>query len=170
MKLLERNYKKYNFEDDYEVYLYGQKVFLFNLFTNVFIVFVGILLNELLATFVWMLSFTLLRINLGGYHCQSPIKCFLTTNTVYISSMMFYRYGSQYFFILCIILLFLFMAMFRYMHYIGNQAKIIMIVELICLCIESIQVVIALTLIENIVSYLIKPKIINDCMNSGNIK
>lgn len=163
MKLLERNYKKYNFEDDYEVYLYGQKVFLFNLFANVFIVFVGILLNELLATFVWMLSFTLLRINLGGYHCQSPIKCFLTTNTVYISSMMIYKYGGQYFLFLCTILLFLFIMFFKYMHYIDKKAKIIMIVELFCLCIDSIQVIVVLTLIENIVSYLIEPKIINGC-------
>lgn len=61
MKLLEKNYKKYNFEDDYEVYLYGQKVFLFNLLTNVFLVFIGILMNELLATLVWIISFSSLR-------------------------------------------------------------------------------------------------------------
>lgn len=162
MKLLEKNYKKYNFEDDYEVYLYGQQVFLFNLFTNVFILCVGIALNELFMTIIWMISFSLLRINLGGYHCQSPIKCFFTTNTVYLLSIMIYKYGSQYFLYLLIIVLLLFVLLRRYMHYIDKKAKIVMVVELVCLCIESIQVVVVLTLIENLVSYLIKPKIIEN--------
>ena len=48
------------------------------------------------------------------------------------------------------------------MHYIDKKAKIIMVVELACLCIESMQVVVVLTLIENLVSYLIKPKIIEN--------
>lgn len=155
MKLLERNYKKYNFEEDYEVYLYGQKVFLFNLLTNLFIVFVGVLLNELMATLVWIISFSSLRVNLGGYHCQSPMKCVFTTSTVYLSSIMINKYCSQYFLVLLVVLIVLFIIYFRYSHHLNNTAKVIMVVEMLCLCIGPIRVIVVLTLIENIFSFLI---------------
>lgn len=58
------------------------KFLIFNSIVNIFMFILGLCLHEGLMTLVWMLSFSGLRVNLGGYHCNSPIKCFITSNSV----------------------------------------------------------------------------------------
>ena len=78
--MLEKIYDKYNFDQDYEVYKYGQQVLIFNSIVNIFIFILGLCLHEGLMTLVWMLAFSGLRVNLGGYHCDSPVKCIFQFN------------------------------------------------------------------------------------------
>ena len=114
--MLEKIYDKYDFDQDYEVYKYGQQVLIFNSIVNIFMFILGLCLHEGLMTLVWMLSFSGLRVNLGGYHCNSPIK------------------------------------------YLNKKAKLTMCIEVICLLIPKINMIIVLTLIENIISYLMTAK------------
>ena len=95
--MLEKIYDKYDFDQDYEVYKYGQQVLIFNSIVNIFIFILGLCLHEGLMTLVWMLAFSGLRVNLGGYHCDSPVKCFITSNSVYLISILAYQYLSNYF-------------------------------------------------------------------------
>ena len=100
--MLEKIYDKYDFDQDYEVYKYGQQVLIFNSIVNIFMFILGLCLHEGLMTLVWMLSFSGLRVNLGGYHCDSPVKCFVSSNLIFFLSMLSYKYLSSYFLLLFI--------------------------------------------------------------------
>ena len=75
--MLEKIYDKYDFDQDYEVYKNGQQVLIFNSIVNIFMFILGLCLHEGLMTLVWMLSFSGLRVNLGGYHCNSQLNVLL---------------------------------------------------------------------------------------------
>ena len=114
--MLEKIYDKYDFDQDYEVYKYGQQVLIFNSIVNIFMFILGLCLHEGLMTLVWMLSFSGLRVNLGGYHCNSPIKCFITSNSVYLISILAYQYLSNYFLVFLFILFVLLLVMSKYLN------------------------------------------------------
>ena len=149
---------KYNFDEDYEVYKYGQQVLIFNSIVNIFMFILGLCLHEGLMTLVWMLAFSGLRVNLGGYHCDSPVKCFFTSNIVYLISILTYQYLSNYFLVFLFILFVLLLVMSKYFKYLNKKAKLTMCIEVICLLIPKINMIIVLTLIENIISYLMTAK------------
>ena len=52
--MLEKIYDKYDFDQDYEVYKYGQQVLIFNSIVNIFMFILGLCLHEGLMTLVWM--------------------------------------------------------------------------------------------------------------------
>ena len=112
--MLEKIYDKYDFDQDYEVYKYGQQVLIFNSIVNIFMFILGLCLHEGLMTLVWMLAFSGLRVNLGGYHCDSPVKCFVSSNLIFFLSMLSYKYLSSYFLLLFIPLGILFMLFLLY--------------------------------------------------------
>ena len=97
--MLEKIYDKYDFDQDYEVYKYGQQVLIFNSIVNIFMFILGLCLHEGLMTLVWMLAFSGLRVNLGGYHCDSPVKCFVSSNLIFFLSMLSYKYLSSYYYL-----------------------------------------------------------------------
>ena len=89
--MLEKIYDKYDFDQDYEVYKYGQQVLIFNSIVNIFMFILGLCLHEGLMTLVWMLAFSGLRVNLGGYHCDSPVKCFVSSKPkIELTSLLVY--------------------------------------------------------------------------------
>ena len=139
--MLEKIYDKYDFDQDYEVYKYGQQVLIFNSIVNIFIFILGLCLHEGLMTLVWMLAFSGLRVNLGGYHCDSPVKCFVSSNLI-----LFIPLGI------------LFMLFFKYIPFINKKAKITICIELICLLIPKINMIVILALCENIILYLMTAK------------
>ena len=141
--MLEKIYDKYDFDQDYEVYKYGQQVLIFNSIVNIFMFILGLCLHEGLMTLVWMLAFSGLRVNLGGYHCDSPVKCFVSSNLI---------------FFLFIPLGILFMLFFKYIPFINKKAKITICTELICLFIPKINMIVILALCENIILYLMTAK------------
>ena len=121
--MLEKIYDKYDFDQDYEVYKYGQQVLIFNSIVNIFMFILGLCLHEGLMTLVWMLAFSGLRVNLGGYHCNSPVKCFVSSNLIFFLSMLSYKYLSSYFLLLFIPLGILFMLFFKYIPFINKKSK-----------------------------------------------
>lgn len=107
-----------------------QQVLIFNSIVNIFIFILGLCLHEGLMTLVWMLAFSGLRVNLGGYHCDSPVKCFVSSNLIFFLSMLSYKYLSSYFLLLFIPLGILFMLFFKYIPFINKKAKITICIEL----------------------------------------
>ena len=156
--MLEKIYDKYDFDQDYEVYKYGQQVLIFNSIVNIFIFILGLCLHEGLMTLVWMLAFSGLRVNLGGYHCDSPVKCFFTSNIVYLISILTYQYLSNYFLVFLFILFILLLVIFKYIPFINKKAKITICIELVCLLIPKINMIVILALCENIILYLMTAK------------
>ena len=45
--MLEKIYDKYDFDQDYEVYKYGQQVLIFNSIVNIFMFILGLCLHEI---------------------------------------------------------------------------------------------------------------------------
>ena len=156
--MLEKIYDKYDFDQDYEVYKYGQQVLIFNSIVNIFMFILGLCLHEGFMTLVWMLAFSGLRVNLCGYHCDSPVKCFVSSNLIFFLSMLSYKYLSSYFLLLFIPLGILFMLFFKYIPFINKKAKIAICIELICLLIPKINMIVILALCENIILYLMTAK------------
>lgn len=105
-----------------------------------------------------MLAFSGLRVNLGGYHCDSPVKCFVSSNLIFFLSMLSYKYLSSYFLLLFIPLGILFMLFFKHIPFINKKAKITICIELICLFIPKINMIVILALCENIILYLMTAK------------
>lgn len=156
--MLEKIYDKYNFDQDYEVYKYGQQVLIFNSIVNIFYVYSRIMFTWRIYDTSLDVSISGLRVNLGGYHCDSPVKCFITSNSVYLISILAYQYLSNYFLVFLFILFVLLLVMSKYFKYLNKKAKLTMCIEVICLLIPKINMIIVLTLIENIISYLMTAK------------
>ena len=91
-------------------------------------------------------------------HCDSPVKCFVSSNLIFFLSMLSYKYLSSYFLLLFIPLGILFMLFFKYIPFINKKAKITICTELICLFIPKINMIVILALCENIILYLMTAK------------
>lgn len=63
--------------DDYEICIYGLEMFLSNLIELAGIIIIGYFLNCLLETVVFIISFSTLRVNAGGYHAKTCLNCFI---------------------------------------------------------------------------------------------
>lgn len=70
-----------------EIYQYGLEVLISNIISSVSIITVGILIFDILSTAVFLLIFILLRSYCGGYHADTYLKCFITTNITYLVTM-----------------------------------------------------------------------------------
>jgi accessory gene regulator B len=70
-----------------EVLTYGAECFLNQLIANALLVIVGLLTNHVWEVLIWSLSFTLLRVNLGGLHAPSHVWCIVTGTLVGASSI-----------------------------------------------------------------------------------
>ena len=70
-----------------EIYQYGLEVLISNIISSISIITVGILIFDILSTAVFLLIFILLRSYCGGYHADTYLKCFITTNITYLVIM-----------------------------------------------------------------------------------
>ncbi len=59
------------------IYAYGIECFLNELISNILLLLCGVIINKTLPLFIWCISFTFIRINLGGFHASSHLKCIL---------------------------------------------------------------------------------------------
>lgn len=68
--------KKIIKEDDKEVYTYGFEIIISSLLILAGMIIIGIIFKCLLKVIVFILFFCSLRIQAGGYHAKSHLKCF----------------------------------------------------------------------------------------------
>lgn len=80
-----------NSEYDLEVLIYGMKLLLFNGVTILMIFIISYILDNLTYGSLFLISFAIIRIAIGGYHCKTPIKCLISTSALYIMSIILYR-------------------------------------------------------------------------------
>lgn len=70
--------KSYIKENEKNFYLYGLKVLILNL-TSIFISWIiAILFKNTFFGLLFLLCFTIIRVNLGGYHCKTSSKCMIS--------------------------------------------------------------------------------------------
>lgn len=70
--------------DESEIYVYGFQVILSSLIVTVSLILIGILLDEMNLTLVFMSMFALLRSYSGGFHCNKFKNCLLTSTSLLI--------------------------------------------------------------------------------------
>lgn len=69
--------KKVIKEEDQEIYTYGFEIVISSLLILIGMIGLGILLHQLLKVIVFILFFCSLRIQAGGYHAKTHLKCFI---------------------------------------------------------------------------------------------
>ncbi len=74
--------------DDYEIYLYGLQSIISTLIDITVILIIATFLGQVSTAIVFLIFFCSLRLNAGGYHASSYLKCFIL-----ISSMTFIAIG-----------------------------------------------------------------------------
>lgn len=81
-----RKLLKYNVinKEQLEIYLYGFELIFSFLISTITIFTIGILLNQVIPTIVFLLFFILIRRYTGGYHANTYLKCQIYTISSYI--------------------------------------------------------------------------------------
>ena len=69
--------KKSGIETDYELFSYGYKVMVGYILILITISMIGIILNCLMNIYIFVILFSILRKQLGGFHFDSSILCFI---------------------------------------------------------------------------------------------
>lgn len=92
--------KSYIKENEKSFYLYGLKVLILN-FTSTFISWIiAILFNNTYFGLLFLLFFTILRVNIGGYHCRTSSKCMLSFLIINIIVNFIYMHINEHIIVL----------------------------------------------------------------------
>lgn len=68
------------------IYAYGMECFLNEIISDFLLLFLGILFNRIFYIIVWCISFTIIRIFLGGFHASTHARCILIGTIIGICS------------------------------------------------------------------------------------
>lgn len=90
---------------DYDIYQYGLKSIILNLSTILSVIIVSSCFNCILFSLFFLISFIPIRINLGGYHCKTPIRCLLSFNIIYFIHYFLLFHIQNYSFIFVVIII-----------------------------------------------------------------
>ena len=72
-------------EEKADVYEYGLDIIISSVSLTSLLLIMGVFLNKLLHTIVFILVFTLLRTQSGGYHATTRLGCAATTIFLYLT-------------------------------------------------------------------------------------
>lgn len=87
--------KGYIKEKEKNIYLYGLHVLILNL-TSIFISWmIAVIFKNTFFGLLFLLCFTILRVNLGGYHCKTSLKCMLSFSIINIIINLIYLYTNK---------------------------------------------------------------------------
>ena len=75
-------------ENDEAVLSYGAECFINLVISDGILLIIGLLANHLIELLVWSVSYSLLRINLGGLHAPTHFWCIVIGNAIGASSML----------------------------------------------------------------------------------
>lgn len=75
---------EYISNSDYEIYQYGLISILLNFLTILSIITISSIFKNFLFSVFFLISFIPIRINLGGYHCKTPISCLISFNIIFL--------------------------------------------------------------------------------------
>lgn len=71
-----------------EIYIYGFEITLSTLIAILSIICISLLFNNILFFVSFLLFFYSIRLFCGGYHASSYFRCFLLTNTIFMSTIL----------------------------------------------------------------------------------
>lgn len=110
-KALELYSDKYN----WEILKYGFQVLLFNAISIFVIFLIALINNDITYGVLFMLSFSTIRITMGGYHCKTLAKCLLSM-CILFCFILFLSQLSWFTYILKLISLYLIYVLYKCKH------------------------------------------------------
>ena len=116
-------------QETYDVIYYGLFVVVTNLFSILSVLLLGLLLNELNKTALFLLFFGPLRLYLGGYHASSPMKCYILFNAISVAFIMMFKFDINFLLLQFITFILLFTVLVQLIS--AKQNKNIVVVVLI---------------------------------------
>lgn len=84
-------------ESESELYRYGLELLISNVTALIIIVFVGIVLNVLYETILFLVLFYVLRKFGGGYHAKTMLRCMILTIIVHLSFILLLKVSMSIF-------------------------------------------------------------------------
>lgn len=78
--------------EDSDIYIYGFQVMISSLMVTISLLTLGILLNKLLITLVFMFVFVSLRVNTGGYHANRFRECLTFSLIIYLMEILLVKF------------------------------------------------------------------------------
>ncbi|MGB7603953.1 MAG: accessory gene regulator B family protein [Lutisporaceae bacterium] len=145
--------------DDWEVYMYGLQMMISGIVKLIGFMIIAWVLGWIVEAIVFITTFSLLRVNAGGYHADTYLKCFLVTSIatfLSIGIVKYYFVSGSIIYIAIISLLAGALVLFYApvdtpnKRMVGNEKKIFRRRSIVVLTLEISVIVIA---------YFISPKI-----------
>lgn len=124
-------------QEDVEIYRYSLFVISFNFICIFALILWGYLFDLLNFTLLFILYYLPVRMYIGGFHCKTPLNCFLLFNLSYIVILISYFFFNSYFnqkyvLIISLILFFIYFLL-NSQHEKNKFLFIIIMIELIFL-------------------------------------
>ncbi|ONI43435.1 hypothetical protein AN641_10175 [Candidatus Epulonipiscioides gigas] len=92
--------------EDKEIVIYGLSTAIELTFNIITMLVLGALFDLLLETVIFLVSFSLIRIYAGGYHCQKSINCYFFSTALFLLILTILKFTSvNYIFIISIVLI-----------------------------------------------------------------
>lgn len=85
-----------NNEENIDIYVYGLELFISSMFCTLLLLLTGVMTNSLIESFIFILSFSVLRIFTGGFHSNSYLICTSITVSMYLLIVLIYRILFKY--------------------------------------------------------------------------
>lgn len=79
-------------EEQKEIYSYGLECLANELLADILLFLSALFLHKIPEMFIWCISFTILRVNLGGLHASSHGRCIFYSTVIGILSVQIYPY------------------------------------------------------------------------------
>lgn len=148
--------------EEADIYKYGLFVLNFNLLIIFSFLLQGFLSSQLKFTVLFLAFYLPLRIYLGGYHCETPQRCFIVSNIFYFFILILHPYFHHLYYIsLCG--LFIVLILYYRRHIKNHILFVIVFIETMLSVIMQLRIYIITAFLSNeflYVLYIIKEKFI----------
>lgn len=135
--------------DDKDIYEYGLFVIIFNSIIILSYILIGVILNQLIYSILFIIFYSPCRIAIGGAHCSTPKRCFLISNIYFLIRLLLYLLSTSYYLIFTLNIITFVTQLYR----IENK-KILTITSIIYLCLliipmMNIKIIINIAYLQN---------------------
>lgn len=92
--------------DNRDVFEFGLIIALQVLFSTIGLVIIGFLLGYVIETIIFLITFSAIRVNAGGRHAKTVIRCFAISTTILVTSLYCVNFLSFHRYLYFLMLLF----------------------------------------------------------------
>lgn len=90
-------------DEEYEIYVFGLKQLLISIVNFLTVLLLGLLLQNVIQTCIYVVAFMIIRSYSGGYHASTPLRCYILTTITNIIILSVIKYvHSEIFILLCV--------------------------------------------------------------------